>query len=85
MHDIRSGREHFVCLLFQEKDHKYICILQLNNLYIFDGLIYHQSTSKDLENHPCSFSIIIVRTVRIAEHPNQRAIVEKSLYRSIDY
>ena len=66
------------------------------SLYIFHGLIYHQRTSRDLENHPCNFSIInvillIVNLIHfmhnplLAEHPNQRAIVEKILYISIDY
>ena len=51
--------------LFQETDHVYICILRLTkSLYIFYGLLYHQRTFRDLENNPCSFSIINVRAAR---------------------
>ena len=56
--DIYSGRENG-----QEKDHEYNCILKLlMSLIIFDVLIYHWSTFRDLENHPCSFSVINVKT-----------------------
>ena len=58
------------------------------SLYIFDGLIYHHRTVRDLENYPCSFSIANVRTARkcfshfmhyssLAEHPKQGSIVNK--------
>ena len=72
---------------------EYICIFQLIMiLFIFDGLIYHQRTSRDLENHPCSFATTNLKIAcdfmhnpLVAEYPNQRAIVEKRFYISIDY
>lgn len=73
----------------------FVCILQIiMNLYIFNGLICHQRSLADIENHHSSLSIINVRSTRefyyfmhyppIAEHPNQRTVVEKRFYKNID-
>ena len=64
------------------------------SFYIFNGLIYHQRTLRNLENHTCSFSTVnvgpLVNLIHFMhnpsaeEYPNHRVIVEKRFYINID-